>query len=138
MVGRDFLVVAREAVRGTTSAHWRDAAGRAYYALFLECREVLRGWGIAPAPRDNAHSFVRLRLTYCSDPDLHNIGLTLDRLIRLRNRADYELHAREFDTDSEARDAITRATDAIALLDAVTADAARSAAAVADIRTRWP
>ena len=43
MDGRAFLEVARELARGDTEAHRRTAAGRTYYALMLEARDVLLG-----------------------------------------------------------------------------------------------
>lgn len=55
-----------------------------------------------------------------------------------RNKADYDLLSPLFNTDRNAQDAIARAEHALALLDAVAADAARAAAATANIRARWP
>src|SRR5437899_12670360 len=91
MNGRDYLTVARELAAGPTEAHWRTAAGRAYYALMIECRDALRRWGFVPAARDNVHTFVRLRLTFAAYPDLKKIGDALDRLVQWRNYADYQL-----------------------------------------------
>ena len=116
----------------------RAAAGRAYYALMLEGREALARWGIVPAPRENVHTFVRLRFHYAADADLKTIGNALDQLGRLRNRADYDLNAPQFLTDVDSQVAVANATAALALLDAVEGDPARRAAAGADIRARWP
>jgi hypothetical protein len=91
MPGRDFLGIAHENVAGKTPAHWRGAAGRAYYALMLECREALFRWGFKLPPRDNVHTFVRLRFSFAADIDLKDIGMDLDRLGQLRNKADYSL-----------------------------------------------
>ena len=41
MDGRLFVEVADELARGVTEGHWRSAASRAYYGLFLECRSAL-------------------------------------------------------------------------------------------------
>ncbi len=101
MDGRAFLVVARELLQGATEAYWRAAAGRTYYALMLEARELLGRWGLSCPPRDDIHKFVRLRLLYSADPDLKHVGVTLERLGRLRNVADYELS----DTDVASRGA---------------------------------
>jgi hypothetical protein len=117
---------------------WRAALGRAYYALMLEARDVLARWGFVPGRRDNVHTFVRLRFVYAADPDLFQVGRDLEDLGQFRSKADYDLKAPEFRTDSHAVAALQRAADALALLDAVLADRARVAAAVADIRARWP
>src|SRR6516162_4102152 len=64
MKGRAFLTVAEELVRGSSEAHWRAAAGRAYYGLLLEGLATLDDWGILNSTRQSVHAFVRLRLTY--------------------------------------------------------------------------
>jgi hypothetical protein len=138
MGGREFLDIAREVIRGATPAHRRAAVGRAYYALFLEAREILRHWGFSAPLNDRAHAFVRLRLTLAADPDLRSVGIELDHLVQFRNKADYDLQSNWFDTDARARAAVTRAETTLALLDAVAADPARSAAAQAYVRARWP
>src|SRR5262245_38709901 len=139
MNGRAFLRVARDIIRGATDAHWRAAAGRAYYALFLEGRDALAGWGFRPGPGENVHPFARLRFVYAADQEVKDIGRARDRLVRLRSKADYDLTALpELTSDAAARQAIRDATDAIARLDVILADAARVAAIIADIRARWP
>ncbi len=85
MQGRAFLMVAQQLSMSTTEAHWRGAAIHAYYALILECREALEGWGRVVPPRTNLHSFVRLQFVYAADADLNQISDALDRLVRLRN-----------------------------------------------------
>jgi hypothetical protein len=138
MDGKAFLAPARLLLAQPQEAFWRAATGRAYYALFLEARDTLRRWGFVPAKRDSAHSFVRLRMTYAADPDLHRIGLDLDRFGQLRNKADYELNAAEFQRVAAATTVVHEVAVDLTLLDAVLADPARVAAAVADIRARWP
>jgi hypothetical protein len=133
------LAVAREDVRGSSEAHWRAAAGRAYYALMLETRELLARWGFRLPPRDNVHRFVHLRIFVPKDTDAKTVGRTLQDLRDLRSAADYNLSSlKEFANDSEAQAAIGRAADAIALLDALDADPTRRSAAIAAIRTVFP
>src|SRR4051794_31894598 len=91
MDGRSFLGVARDLAAGPTEAYWRAASGRAYYALVHESLAALLRWGFTVPPRENLHSFVRLRFTYTIDPDLKAIGWTLDDLVKLRNQVDYRL-----------------------------------------------
>ena len=110
MDGRAFLDVARELLSGTTEAHWRAAAGRAYYAALLEAKAALDRWGVVLPRRDPLHAAVRLRLTYVSDPDLQTVGKVLDDLVRLRNKADYDLASPgPFANPSATAGAVTRA-----------------------------
>ncbi len=135
MAGRDFLDVARKVVLEKAPYFWRAAAIHAYYALMLECRDALARWRFAMPRRDSVHAWVRLRFLYATDGDLVKMGRTLDDLVRLRNEASYELAASiSFTNSAKATQAIKRATDAIALLDAIEADPARRAAAIASIR----
>jgi hypothetical protein len=136
MNGRDFLVVARVVVIGTTAAHWRTVSGRAYYGLMLEGREALRRWGFPVPVGDRVHRFVRLTFTYAADPDLHDLGLKLDHLVQLRNKADYDLGSALFANSRQALRALDLANDGLAKLDAVDADPARRSAAIADIGSR--
>jgi len=139
MDGSRFLEVARQLVRGTTEAHWRTASGRAYYALMLEGRELLNRWGFVAPPRDQVHSFVRLRFTYAADQDLKQVGRALEELGRLRNQADYELASGpRFQTASKAQQAVQQAQDKLSLLKLVDADPPRRSAAITDIRARFP
>lgn len=134
MRGRRFLDLARELVQGTQEHHWRGAIIHAYYALLLECRDALAAWGFAVPRRENMHSWVRLRCTFSTDPDLKQIGFFLDRLVRLRNRSSYDLNPTPmFATAIVAQDAIRDATTALALLDSIEHDPARRAAAIASI-----
>ncbi|HEY7158139.1 MAG TPA: hypothetical protein VH575_29575 [Gemmataceae bacterium] len=132
MQGRAFLEVAREAVAGTTEAHWRTTVIHAYHALFLECRDALIRWGVPAPPRQTAHSAVRLRFVYASDPDLKQLGDALETWCSHRNHARYDLSALpKFATDRLAQDAIAEVTAALALLDAIDANPTRRAAAIA-------
>jgi hypothetical protein len=139
MLGRRFLDLARDYLAGGTEVHWRGAVGRAYYALMLECRATLFRWGFKLVPRDNIHTFVRLRLNYPADPALKAIGLVLDKLSYLRNRADYDLATLPaFTSDAVAQDAVKEAGQKIAILDAIENDASRRSAAVAAIQKAFP
>jgi hypothetical protein len=129
------LTVARDLAAGPAEAHWRAAAGRAYYALFHECLSALQRWGFSLPRRDNAHAVVRLRFTYATSPDVQAIGWSLDGLVQLRNEADYRLAIPgKFATRRLAEHAIDDAHAAIALLDQIDGDPHRRAAAIASIR----
>lgn len=132
MQGRAFLDIARELFAGGTEAHRRATVIHAYYALFLECRDALTRWAIAFSPRPNVHSIVRLRFLYAADADLKSIGRILDPWCRHRNDASYNLAGvQKFATDTLAQDALTGATAALTLLDAIESDPLRRAAAIA-------
>ena len=115
-----------------TEARRRATVIHAYYAVFLECRDALTRWGKPPPPRQTAHSEVRRYFSHARHPDLNAIGTALDTLVRARNTASYDLtQTAPFATVRVAGITIQTATDALALLDAIDADPARRAAAVA-------
>ena len=139
MRGRAFIDLAADILKGNTEAHRRGAAGRAYYGLMLKCRDALFRWGFTLPPRDNVHSFVRLRFVCAVDADLRDIGRALDWMVQTRARADYNLSLHmDFVSNRRAQQAIDEARDALALLDAIEADPARQAAAIAAIRAAFP
>src|SRR5690242_12440205 len=107
MNGRDFLDIAQGLVGGGSEGHWRTAAGRAYYALLLEGRDTLSRWGFSIAGHQPVHASVRLRFSFAADADCKKIGDALDRLVRLRNEADYQLSgSRSFASNIKATQAI--------------------------------
>jgi hypothetical protein len=136
MPGREFLEVARELLAlGTLPRHWRAVIIHAYYALLLECRDAMSRWGLPPLTRQQVHAKVRLRLIFATDPDVKQIGLKLERLGEDRNLANYDLRALPLVASAaEATRDVQRAIDGLALLDAIDADPARRAAAVASIQ----
>lgn len=139
MDGREFLVVAGELVSSPTEAHWRTAAGRSYYSVMLEAWRALQRWGFIVPPRDNVHTFVRLRFSFAADHDLKAIGDALDRLSRLRNQADYQIGtAGPFGSVRRAEQAIIDSRDSLNRLTNIEGDPSRQAMAIAAIRTAWP
>jgi hypothetical protein len=133
MPGRGFLDVARDVATGPTEYHRRAAVVHAYYALLLECRDALFRWGFALPSQNALHSWVRLRFVYAADEDLKAIGDGLERLVRLRNRASYDLQSVAF-KPGVPQAAFQAAETALALLDGIESDPVRRAAAVASIR----
>ena len=82
MDGRAFLIVSQELQAGPSEAHRRAAVGRAYYALLHEGFTALQRWGITMPPRENLHTFVRIRFNYSSEADLQRFGRLSDELRR--------------------------------------------------------
>jgi hypothetical protein len=128
------LDVARAAMSGQSEYFWRAAVVHAYYALFLECRDLLFSWGQKHAHGQNIHAWTRLRLAYAGLGDLKTLADALDQLVRLRNKASYELTATPlFASAAVAQRAIQMAEDALTLLDEIDADPARRSAAIASL-----
>jgi len=139
MEGRRFLDVARAVVQGQTEAHWRTAAGRAYYALLLEARTALQRWGFPTPPRDRVHAFVRLQFTSAARRDVKEIGYALEDLGKLRNQADYQLGiVVGFASPQITRAAIARADAALAALDRIENDPQLRTTVIAHIRAGSP
>jgi hypothetical protein len=136
MSGREFLEMAREILAfGALPRHWRAVIIHAYYALLLECRDAMTRWGLPPLVRQQVHAQTRLRLTYSKDPELRNIADALETLGKHRNLANYDLRQLPlFATADEAKDDVSLAADALALLDGIDSNPARRAAAIASIR----
>src|SRR5262249_22697466 len=133
------LNTAQRLIASSEEEDWRTAAGRAYYALMLECREALLNWGFGVPARDSLHAVVRLRFSYAPDSDAERIWYVVEQLGRLRNFADYELPTSpSFGDSSKAHRAILDAMAMIALLDKMVADPIRSASISAAIRAAFP
>ncbi len=139
MDGRAFLHSSRILLNSPSEENRRSAVGRAYYALLHEGRVKLDLWGFPLPPRENIHTFVRLRFTFPTHPDLKWVGDALEELGLLRNQTDYRLSTPgRFASDRDALWAVQLSQDAIDILDTIDADAARRTAAVAAIRAAWP
>ena len=134
MPGRGFLLPSQDDLQGSTEFHWRSAAVNAYYAIFLECRHHLLKWGFQVPSRDSIHSGVRLRFTFANDRDMKAIGDVLDELVRLRNRASYDMKTQvEFNSTNRSAKAIQDATRAIGILDQIEKDPIRRTASIRSI-----
>jgi hypothetical protein len=132
MDGREFLRVARDLMNFNSEPHRRGAAVHSYYAILLECRDVLERWGLPPAPRYNVHGHVRLKFARATDADLRQIGDVLDQLNQLRNRASYDLSQQPlFASSARIHRALLDAAAAVKLLTQIDADSSRRTAAIA-------
>src|SRR5437870_1788481 len=91
MDGRAFLASAIRLLGAPSEENWRSATGRAYYGLLHEGQVALDRWGFPLPPHESIHTFVRLRFAYAANPDLRPSANALDKLVKLRNHADYRL-----------------------------------------------
>jgi uncharacterized protein (UPF0332 family) len=115
MNGRDFLTLAVQLSKESTEAAWRSAVSRAYYAVFHVARDLLAVLGFTVPYGDRAHSYLWMRLSNSSDPDIEDAGAALNTLRQNRNRSDYDLHLNVKVRD--AQDAVQLAQGAIQTLD---------------------
>ena len=109
IAGGDFLTLAERWANGTSEGEWRSAVSRAYYAAFHEARELLRDLGFRVPRGDQAHAYLWMRLSNCSDPQVQRAGSELNRLRRDRNRADYDIDQDLLQADALADVRLARA-----------------------------
>ena len=122
----------------TDESDWRSATSRAYYSLYLECRDAFRRWGFAIPPRVS-HRDAYHYLALPKNADLNKVGALFQSLGSHRNKADYEMSSLPiFANPSDAVADVKDAKDGFALLDAIESDPARLAAAVTAIRAIFP
>ena len=115
---RGYLLLAEElGARIGDEAALRSAISRAYYSALGRASELLRSEGIDVSPL-RTHSFVWRAYKNSSDPRRSVVGMNLDWLRHLRDRADY---ASEFDGEPSdvARDAVLRAKAILQSLDEI-------------------
>ncbi len=99
----------------------------------------MQRWGFKTPPRDQIHTFVRLRFFCATDAQLQAIGRHLEDLGRLRNKADYDLaRPGRFVDSAAAQQAVKEARKGLAILDAIEADPVQRAAAIAAIQAAFP
>jgi uncharacterized protein (UPF0332 family) len=100
-------------------ARLRSAISRAYYAAFKTAFNYLCSNNPAARfQREGAHQYVCERFSHNPDVGWQNVGSLLDRLRRLRNRADYDDQVDDLRSDTQR--ALQDATDIIAALGKLT------------------
>lgn len=81
-------------------ANQRASMSRAYYAVFGKARDHLRRYDKIREPnplvdsngnRINIHAYVREQFKNSAEADRQEVGLALERMIKYRNAADYDL-----------------------------------------------
>ena len=85
-----YLEVAEHLVARDGEGYWRSAVSRAYYAVFCATRDALEERrGVRFPQTGDAHGEVVRALRGDRATSVSDMGRGLDRLRRLRNRADY-------------------------------------------------
>ena len=85
----NYLTLAKELGKRSEEEAQRTAVSRAYYAAFGKARQLLRREGTT-FPPTGIHEFVWSHFQNDADPVRQQIGLTGDRLKRVRRNADYD------------------------------------------------
>jgi hypothetical protein len=134
MDGRQFLGIARALLQENDEESWRTAANRAYYGVFIECRDALLRWGVKSIPVYQPHARVKLLFAQPSLTDLYSISQALESLYKMRCRADYDTATvGPFHSHFIVEQAVIQAEQTVDLLDDIEADPSRKAAAVAAV-----
>jgi uncharacterized protein (UPF0332 family) len=124
MNGRDFLILADSLLISGSKAARRSAVSRAYYAGFHVARELLSDLGFTVPRGDQAHGYLWLRLSNCSDQQVELAGREVNQLRRDRNRSDYDIQIIVSQTSAEGQ--VQRAKSILQILDAATSEPTRS------------
>lgn len=85
---QDFLNAAQQLLKGGDEMSYRNAVSRAYYALYHRCMPLYAK--IDERPADDHHAKVVQALH--QQPQYEAIANRLNKLRKLRNTADYDLH----------------------------------------------
>jgi hypothetical protein len=105
----------------------------------LELRDTMSRWGLSRPPQSTVHQTVRLRVYTSKDPDMKQIGISLDELRKYRGPADYDTSSvPAFTGDAKAKEMIRLATQALSVFDAINADPQRCSTIAAEIRAVFP
>ena len=85
---KQLLDAARELAEGSREVDFRNAASRAYYAVYHRCRPIAKRNGLRSS-RWGVHSDVIDALRTATDPRLKEMARLLKRCKGLRTKADY-------------------------------------------------
>lgn len=89
---KEYLRLAKEFIEKTGEAELRSAVSRAYYAVFIEARNLLTTRGFEMTRSSVDHKLVSETLKSRHNTKANKIGVNLDRLRKDRNKADYDNH----------------------------------------------
>ena len=112
MIPAHFLTFADGIAQTPTSgpAGFRSAISRAYYAAFLEARELIgKRMGFRVDRGGNEHKYLQRLLLNCSVEEGQEVGELLKNLQQSRKEADYDMHLLHCETQVEASLCVARA-----------------------------
>jgi len=123
---RDFLGIATKLSNGNTSAEYRTAVSRAYYAVYNVGVEVLGSMGIHISEGPQGHAHLQHDLGNCGDLELAKIGIQLGDLHHKRIMADYKVSDIRHDSQKTSQALVRQAEKMISSLDQCTASPRRN------------
>ena len=114
---RDFLKVATKLSKGGTTAEYRTAISRAYYAAYNVGVELLEGMGCAISKSAAGHEQLSSNFNNSEDLELSKISTQLNDLRSKRNIADYRLERTEIENQKNSQAIVMQAEKMIKFLD---------------------
>ena len=114
---RDFLKVATKLSKSDTTAEYRTAISRAYYAAYNVGVELLEGMGCAISKSAAGHEQLSSNFNNSEDLELSKISTQLNDLRSKRNIADYRLERTEIENQKNSQAIVMQAEKMIKFLD---------------------
>jgi uncharacterized protein (UPF0332 family) len=118
----DFLELAQRLAAGPGEAELRSAVSRAYYGLFHAARILVAACEVTTPESAEAHTKVCLCLQNSGHPQLEGAGRKLASFRNIRNRADYQLTDRRFNSGAFVTIQMSIARDIAAAIHSAHAD----------------
>ena len=114
---RDFLKVATKLSKSDTTAEYRTAISRAYYAAYNVGVELLEGMGCPISKSAVGHEQLSSNFNNSEDIELSKISTQLNDLRSKRNIADYRLERTEIENQKNSQAIVMQAEKMIKFLD---------------------
>jgi uncharacterized protein (UPF0332 family) len=122
MRSSDFMALAAELIDGGNEARFRTAVGRAYYGAFHSAKELLAAAGVVLPATAEAHRKIQLCFKESGIDAARQSGERLEVLRGRRNRADYDLGARDFRQRPTAESVLHVAQNVVAAIETLRSD----------------
>lgn len=112
----DFITIAKEVVKFETPASYRTAFGRAYYAVYNSCFNLLTSAGVKISSGSSGHGEVQRYLGNCGITELKKAQQNLANLHTDRIKADYHLRDKVVEKRANAEKAIIRSEKVVEII----------------------